>query len=821
MPGDFALFQSGAPERIATMLNTGYPSLPPMDGKCNPAAAVKGENYRFTVLTDRLLRMEYSPSGIFEDRPSQVVWYRNFSAPEFQVIDQGGSLEIVTKYFHVFYNKKEFNANNLYIDCKYAYTNYGGRWRFGQTSYSYPPRSHNLKGTARTLDRINGSLDLDDGLLDSSGRSFFDDSTTWLLGADGWVAPRTDGNIDVYYMGYGHDYYGAIKDFYRLTGAPAFLPRYALGNWWSRFWQYSAGSYQKLFETFGEKNIPFSIAVLDMDWHLVDIPEEYGQGWTGYTWNQALFPKPAQFLDWLHGKGLHVTLNLHPADGIRAYEDCYPQMAKQMGLNPESGVPVQFDIGNPDFLDAYFNLVLHPLEHEGVDFWWMDWQQGATCDMVGLDPLWMLNHYHSADIQRSGNRPVYLSRYSGLGSHRYGIGFSGDTIVSWESLNFQPYFTATASNVGYTCWSHDIGGHMEGVRDTELMVRWIQYGVFSPINRLHSSRNPFCGKEPWLFEQPNEKIIEDFLRLRHRLIPYWYTQAYRMHQDLIPWIVPLYYRYPDEGKAYRYPNQYFFGSELMVCPITSPCSSVTKMAGVKAWLPAGLWTDFLTGTVYRGGRELVLNRPLSQIPVLSRAGAIVPLAGLNGSSNETGNPEEIEILIFPGANNAFSMFEDEGNGSGWKSGAFATTRMQLEWTDQKAVFFLLAEGDLSLLPKRRQYSLVFRGFPPDMKVSCNYGFDQNYCMRTHSLRVVIKPETYEIPLSVTLEAESLVWRNESYRNEQVFQFLDRCQMPVVEKTDIYSLYQQHQDITRILSSLNAMSLEKPVMDALTELTLLP
>ena len=138
---------------------------------------------------------------------------------------------------------------------------------------------------------------------------------------------------------------------------------------------------------------------------------------------------------------------------------------------------MNFDIADPDFLLAYLEEIHHPLEAEGVDFWWLDWQQGSHTAMPGLNPLWMLNHYHFLDSGRDGKRPITFSRYAGPGSHRYPVGFSGDTVTSWASLDFQPYFTATAANLGYGWWSHDIGGHMFGVRDDELVTRWFQLGV--------------------------------------------------------------------------------------------------------------------------------------------------------------------------------------------------------------------------------------------------------------------------------------------------------------------------------------------------------
>ena len=222
----------------------------------------------------------------------------------------------------------------------------------------------------------------------------------------------------------------------------------------------------------------------------------------------------------LHERGLAVSLNVHPADGVRAHEDAYPKVAERMGIDPASKLPVNFDPADPEFLEAYLEELHHPLEDDGVDFWWLDWQQGEVTKLPGLDPLWLLNHFHFLDSARNGRRPLTFSRYAGIGSHRYPVGFSGDTVVCWASLEFQPEFTATASNAGYGWWSHDIGGHFFGVKDDELVTRWVQLGVFSPILRLHSTADRFIAKEPWRFGEVARRLIGESLRLRHRLVPY-------------------------------------------------------------------------------------------------------------------------------------------------------------------------------------------------------------------------------------------------------------------------------------------------------------
>lgn len=332
--------------------------------------------------------------------------------------------------------------------------------------------------------------------------------------------------------------------------------------------------------------MPFSVAVVDMDWHLVeDVPPVYGSGWTGYTWNKKFFPNPPEFMDWLHKHGYKITLNVHPADGVRAYEEAYPRVAEKMGIDPASKEPVLFDMTDPKFIETYFEELHHPMEEEGVDFWWLDWQQGTVTKVPGLDPLWMLNHYHYLDSKWKGKRALTFSRYAGPGSHRYPVGFSGDTFITWESLKFQPYFTANASNIGFGWWSHDIGGHMFGYRDDELTARWVQLGVFSPMNRLHSTDNPFNGKEPWKYNQIVETVMKNFLKLRHKLVPYLYTMNRRASRAGLPLVQPMYYLEPEREETYEVPNNYYFGTEMMVSPITDKLDPVTGLAGAKTWIP--------------------------------------------------------------------------------------------------------------------------------------------------------------------------------------------------------------------------------------------
>ena len=674
-------------------------------GMSKDEAVIRGESYRITVLTPSLLRLEYSETGDFEDRATQAVINRDFPVSRFSVAQSSDGIVLETERLVLTYDQKAFSENGLKIEVKEIE---GAVWHYGQELCD-------LKGTYRTLDRCDADefitkekervrIELGTGIMSREGFSVIDDSKSMALTEDGWVAPGRNG-VDLYFFGYGHRYLEALSDFYQLCGKTPLLPRYALGNWWSRYYRYTEESYMELMNRFEAEKLPFSVAVIDMDWHLVDdVDPKYGKGWTGYTWNKRFFPNPERFMRWLHDRNMKVTLNVHPADGVRAYEDIYPKMAKAMGIEPESGAPVEFDCSSPEFMKVYFDVLCHDLEREGVDFWWIDWQQGTTSKMEGLDPLWILNHFHFLDSAWKGTRPLTFSRYAEVGSHRYPVGFSGDTTITWKSLEYQPYFTNTASNIGYGWWSHDIGGHMWGERDDELAARWVQYGALSPINRLHSSNDPFAGKEPWRYGAEAREVMNKFIRLRHAMIPYLYTMNRYASRNGLPLIQPMYYAEPEREEAYSVPNEYYFGTELIVSPVTQKASDVSRAAKAATWLPEGAWCDMFTGTVYQGGRMLDMWRTLENVPVLMKAGAIVPMTNMDEYSNTVENPKALDVLVFPAGDGRFTLWEDAGDTAEDRDDNWAST--ELTYADGS---FTVggARGNLSVIPDARSWSVTF------------------------------------------------------------------------------------------------------------------
>lgn len=783
------------------------------EGHAEDAAIIQGEKYRFTVLTEEMIRLEYCEDGKFEDRATQCVIDRKFKVPEYQVIENEESLEIITDKIHLVYNKQKFTDYGLSVQVRGNISVYHSIWHFGE-------EATDLRGTARTLDEADGAIELEHGIISRFGYGILDDSRSLVITEDGWVEPRKEDCIDIYFLGYGHEYEHCLKDYYHLTGKTPLLPRYALGNWWSRFYRYNDQEYKALMTRFEKEEIPFSVSVIDMDWHLVDIDPKYGSGWTGYTWNKELFPDPKEFMTWLHDHGLKVTLNVHPAGGVQAHEEKYKEMAEAMGRDWEKEEPVNFDVTDQKFLKAYFEYLHHPNEEEGVDFWWLDWQQGGLSKIPGLDPLWMLNHYHYLDSGRRGKRRLTFSRYAGMGSHRYPVGFSGDTIISWESLAFQPYFTANASNVGYGWWSHDIGGHMKGYRDEELSTRWIQFGVFSPIMRLHSSNSAFTGKEPWNYNAVSENIMKRYLKLRHEMIPYLYTMNYHASHDGQPLIRPMYYLEPEQPEAYEVPNEYYFGTELVVCPITEPTDKAAGTACVKAWIPEGKWYDIFSGLKYDGGRMLELYRSLEDIPVLAKEGAIIPLTDLTEYTNSVENPKELAVKIVPGKKNAFILMEDTGDTCEDKEENWAQTK--LEWINENEFIIHPANGNLDVIPKRRTWKMEFYGIADVDNLEVTVGgkaieTERIYDEKRHICQVNI-PET-EVTEQITISFSKGYLLRENNKPAEIFALLYQAKIEYEVKEKIYAYMKEGKTSSEVLGIILAMHLPDSVYGMLSEVLL--
>ena len=376
--------------------------------------------------------------------------------------------------------------------------------------------------------------------------------------------------------------------------------------------------------------------------------------------------------------------------------------------------------------------------------------------------------------------------------------------MSWASLQFQPEFTATAANIGYPWWSHDIGGHMRGIRSDELSVRWLQFGVFSPIMRLHSSKMNFASKEPWAYGREAEGIMTEYLRLRHRLIPYIYTAAERTHRLGEALVKPVYYRWPEAHEAYQVPNQYLFGQSLMVCPITQPMDPVLQMAYVTAWLPEGHWFDFETGQIYTGGRMLKLWRGLKEYPVLAQAGAVIPLADELRADK---NPAQLTLRVFAGADGHFDMYEDDGLHI---DGENVHTHIQLDWKNGK--LRLYAEGAVQLLPQVRIWHVECIGFAETRVYKGGQEIPAQYDASCNALHFTVEEQPGQ-GTEVTFGETRVARDNWLARAEKI---LHRAQMRNEEKEAAWQLLCRKGCSGAVIGTLQATCATPGLVDCLYE-----
>ncbi len=720
---------------------------------------------RFTVLTDRLVRMEWSPNGRFEDRASQVFVNRHLEPPTFKVERDGTRTRIITDRLALCFwgDGKAFHRENLRVE--FDMNGQRARWRPGAADVG------NLGGTTRTLDMVDGACPVESGLLSRDGWVIVDDSKRLVfepgekgargVGAWDWMVNREapDGALDWYIFAYGRDYKAALKDYTRVAGPIPLPPRYVFGSWWSRYWAYTEEELIGLVEEFRMHDVPMDVLVIDMDWHL--------DGWTGYTWNREYFPDPERFLKWTDTHGLQITLNLHPADGVGAHEDAFKDVCRDMGLSAATTKVVPFDSTDRAFVESYFRRLHWPLEAMGVDFWWMDWQQGNTTNVPGLDPLWWLNYLHWEDLKRrenddpirQGRRPLVFSRWGGLGNHRYPIGFSGDTYSTWKSLAWQPPFTAMAGNVGYAYWSHDIGGHQPGPVEPELYARWVQFGALSPVLRTHTSKNPLGERRIWASPQREFGAMREAFRLRYALIPYIYTASRRCFDEAIPLCRPLYLEWPEIEESYRRPGEYLFGDDLLAAPVTEQGDATGRSAATTVWLPPGEWTHWFTGETFNGPCERELLTPMDQIPLFARAGAIIPTApAMRWSGEKPLDP--LTLHVFLGERGEARLYEDDGQGAGYQHGDCAWTRFAMRRQGGVMKLTLGApEGSFEGMPSDRSVEVRVRDQWPARGVivdgallaRCAPGGDNGWWYDRSQLSIVIRLKRRSVRSAAELE----------------------------------------------------------------------
>ncbi len=663
----------------------------------NDAAVFRGNKYRISVLSERLIRLEYSVDGHFSDNLTLLAKNRRFNAPIFKVEQDQTYLVITTKYFMLQYLKdKPFIGPKFAPDnnLKVSLLNTDKVWYYGQ------PEVRNFKGGAVSLDNYKGKVNLSKGLYSTDGFVLLDDSGTMEISSDGSLILPDEKKVDLYLFMYKRDFGLCLKDYFSLTGYPELIPRYALGIWWNRERIYSYEDTKALVKAFNRYQIPLSVLLLSEFWHIKD-SSNYNLYRSGFSFNRELFPNPAEFIKYMHDRGIRIGLNFDPEEGVRKEEDRYVNFATE--LNVGDGVTIPFNAMDKNFMILYIHHLIDPMLELGVDVYWLDYKK----DMLGIQAL---DYYYNTNFKKvRNNRPLVLSRSPMIAPHNDGIMYSGETIVSWDTLKFLPFYNSMAANYGVNWWSHDVGGYKDGTEDSELYIRYVEFSCFSPIFRFSAKRGVYYKREPWMWDVKTYTIAREYCLLRQRLIPYLYTEAFNYSKTGKPMIQPLYYGYPEIYDEPIYRNEYFFGKELFIAPITKQKDMTMNRSIERLYLPKGVWYDLKTGKKFLGNKRYVAFYKEEDYPVFARAGAIIPMAILDKNINDTNPPRSMEVQIFPGKSNVYDLYEDDGVTKLYKDGYYIVTSFDYNYLQNNYTLIIHpVDGKTEIIPRLRNYKLRFR-----------------------------------------------------------------------------------------------------------------
>ena len=715
---------------------------------------IKGNNYRFMVLTPRLIRIEYNKNGVFEDRATSLVVNRTFENNSFNFSEDEVSLNISTEYFTLTYIKNSPIAGN---NIKVNITGTDKEWYPGHKEI------RNVGSITYSLDDLSNNLKLGKGLYSLDGFVVIDDAKNFVIENDTFL-PREE-TTDLYLFAYRSDLGLCLQDYFTLTGYPPMIPRYALGCWWYKNDIYNMYNIDDILKKFNDNKIPISVFLLGDKWH---------NNIENYMYDRKLFDL-RNISAFYNAKSQIFGLTINPTLPISINDPIYNAISQyiQGNKNGISLIPL-----NNNTISVYLNLIVNNLLASGIKFFNIDYYNPQ--DTSGL---FLLNHYHYA-IASMNERGIILSRNPGIAPHRYPIIYTGKTKVSWDTLKVLPSYNNSAANLGVSWQTSAIGGYHGGIEDDELFIRYIQFGVFSPIFLLAGDTGKYYKREPWKWNQLILNVIREYMQLRNKLVPYIYNESYLYQKYGIPLVQPLYYKYPKIYDEPNYVNQYFFGSKIMISPIIKKENTEMNRVVQRLFIPKGIWYDYSTGKKFIGNKYYVGFYKKEDYPIFIKEGSIIPMS----LDMDTKNPTNMEIQIFPAENGLFGSYElYEDDGISLSVGKnYLITKMNLDKVDEGYKFVIARkEGNLSV--PNRNYLLRFRNLksPDKVLVKINNNV-QTYPFEIEKNDLIIKLENINVyeQLEVELIGNALEIETISVINEEIGGILDDLEINTILKEEI-------------------------------------
>ncbi|OGV40772.1 MAG: hypothetical protein A2X46_04255 [Lentisphaerae bacterium GWF2_57_35] len=447
------------------------------------------------------------------------------------------------------------------------------------------------------------------------------------------------------------------EDFLQLTGRVPLLPLYAFGLWYSRYHPYSEDTALETIEKFRSKNIPLDVFVADTDWRV-------GAS-CGYGVNTNLFPDMRRFIQRAHDQNVYLMYNDHPE-------------------------PIGKHALAPEELEFRYTGLSSLLE-QGADVWWFDrnWHTHLQAPVEGLNKeVWGMRLYHDVTrANRPERRPLIMSNVDGINNgqleypshpaaHRYPIWWTGDTIAEWKYLQWGVQNGVDAGIHSLLPYVHeDLGGHHDQP-EAEYYTRFMQFGAFSPIARIHCTAGK--NRYPWHYDATTEKIVGDFFRLRYRLLPMIYAAAYEAHRSGTPLMRRCDLEWPNRPEA-RDNTQYLFGDDLLIAPIIA-AGATPGGAQRTVWIPDGEWSDLWTGETIEGPAAVNVEKPLNQYPLFVRRGGIIASTPQSYHTKNTSWNHIVLDAYIPSkdATNTRQLYEDDGLTTAYANHLCGITEMTLQ-----------------------------------------------------------------------------------------------------------------------------------------------
>ncbi len=505
---------------------------------------------------------------------------------------------------------------------------------------------------------------------------------SWKLTGDETKFRSPNAKLLDYVLFYGPSADSVIAAYRNLSGNVPMLPRWAYGFWQCRE-RYTSGN--QLFETvkeFRKRNIPMDVIV--QDW------QYWGDnGWGIPKFDNKNYSNPAGFIKEIHDLNAHFNIS------IWSNPDKNSEIGKEY-LSKNLFIPNSkwLDYFNPLTRKSYWNTLDKNLFSYGVDSWWMDATEPendalhGTKTYIGLGDFYRLTYplfvsravYEGQRKTTSEKRVCILTRSAFLGQQRYAtINWSGDIGGTWDSYKRQIVAGLNYTITGMPYWTTDIGGFFRPGKSQytdkdyqELLIRWYQWGTFNPIFRIHGYQ---AETEPWHYNQQVQDDMQEMLNLRYRLMPYIYSEAWQITKNGSTMMRPLVMDFRKDTLALDQDFEFMFGKAMLVSPLTEP-----KVNKWNVYLPKSeSWYDFWTGKQFEGGQTINTDAPHDKIPLFVKAGSIIPIGPAIQYATEKNDP--IEIRIYPGADEEFTLYEDENDNYDYEKGVYST--ITFKWDDAK------------------------------------------------------------------------------------------------------------------------------------------